>query len=569
MKNFRSFFILLLAVVALAGCNPLKKMQKNASLVKYEVNPKVLEAHGGEVAINIKGVFPAKYFDKSTTAEAVPVLVYNGGEVAFAKVGLQGEKVLANNEVINYTGDNFNYNSTVPYKEEMKKSELMLKVTATRKGKSVNFDPIKLADGVIATSTLTEITGKPVMIKDNFQRVIPESQVADIHYLINRADIRSTELKAEDLALLRQYINTINQTENLQFAGVTVSSYASPDGKIELNEKLSVNRGTAADKLIKNDFAKIEDAKKEGFFTSKTTAEDWDGFKTEVEASSIRDKELILRVLSMYSDPAVRETEIKNMSAAFEVLATDILPKLRRSKFIVNANKIGRSDAEILAQMKSDAKVLGLEEMLYAATLTTDVNEQLKFYQIAAENYPKCFRAHNNIGYSYVKLGKAAEAIKAFEGAKALQNNDVVKNNLGFATLMSGDMTKAEEYFTSMTAATPDSKFGLGIIAVTRGEYDQAVNFFGNVNSYNLGHALLLKGDNAKAKVVFDSVEASKNGKVSYMKAVLGARMADRDYMLNNLREAVGFNAAWKEYAKTDLEFAKFFTDNTFMSVVQ
>jgi Flp pilus assembly protein TadD len=569
MKNFRSFFILLLAVVALAGCNPLKKMQKNAALVQYEVNPKVLEAHGGEVAINIKGVFPAKYFDKSTTAEAVPVLMYNGGEVAFAKVGLQGEKVLANNEVINYTGDNFNYNSTVPYKDEMKKSELMLRVTATRKGKSVDFDPIKLADGVVATSTLTEITGKPVMVKDNFQRVIPESQVADIHYLINRADIRSTELKAEDLALLRDYINTVNQTENLQFAGVTVSSYASPDGKLELNEKLSVNRGTAADKLVKIDFAKIEDAKKEGFFTSKTTAEDWDGFKTEVEASSIRDKELILRVLSMYSDPVVRETEIKNMSAAFEVLASDILPKLRRSKLIVNANKIGRSDAEILAQMKSDPKVLGLEEMLYAATLTTDVNEQLKYYQAAAENYPKCFRAHNNIGYSYVKLGKADEAIKAFEGAKALQNNDVVKNNLGFATLMSGDMAKAEEYFTSMTAATPDSKFGLGIIAVTRGEYDQAVNFFGNENSYNLGHALLLKGDNAKAKVVFDSVEASKNGKVSYMKAVLGARMQDRDYMLNNLREAVGFNAAWKEYAKTDLEFAKFFTDNTFMSVVQ
>jgi Flp pilus assembly protein TadD len=569
MKNFRSFFILLLAAVALAGCNPLKKMQKNAGLVKYEVNPKVLEAHGGEVAINIKGVFPAKYFDKSTTAEAVPVLVYNGGEVAFAKVGLQGEKVLANNEVINYTGDNFNYNSKVPYKNEMKTSELMLRVTATRKGKSVNFDPIKLADGVIATSTLTDISPKPVMVKDNFQRVIPESQVADIHYLINRADIRSTELKAEDLALLRQYINTVNQTENLQFAGVTVSSYASPDGKFELNEKLSVNRGTAADKLVKNDFAKIEDAKKEGFFTNKTTAEDWDGFKTEVEASSIRDKELILRVLSMYSDPAVRETEIRNMSATFEVLATDILPKLRRSKLIVNANKIGRSDAEILAQMKSDPKVLGLEEMLYAATLTTDVNEQLKFYQAAADNYPKCFRAHNNIGYSYIKLGKADEAIKAFEGAKALMNNDVVKNNLGFASMMKGDMVKAEEYFTSMTAATPDSKFGLGIIAVTKGEYDQAVNFFGNENSYNLGHALLLKGDNARAKVVFDSVAASKDGKVSYMKAVLGARMQDRDYMLNNLREAVGFNAAWKAYAKSDLEFAKFFTDNTFMSVVQ
>lgn len=569
MKNFRSLFVLILAVLVMTGCNPLKKMQKNAGLINYEVTPKILETHAGEVAVSIKGVFPEKYFDKSTTAEAVPVLVYEGGEVAFDKVMLQGEKVLANNEVINYTGDNFSYSSKVAWKPEMKKSELVLRVTATRKGKSISFDPVKLADGVIATSTLTEDHAKPVMVKDNYVRVIPESQMADILYLINRAEIRSEELKAEDIQMLRNYINTVNESANLEFKGVTISSYASPDGKLELNEKLSQQRGTAADKLIKNDFAKIADAQKEGFFTSKTTAEDWDGFKSEVEASTIRDKELILRVLSMYSDPAVREQEIRNMSAAFDVLKTDILPKLRRSKMIVNVDKIGRSDEEILAQMKADPKVLGLEEMLYSATLTTDVNEQLAFYQAAAESYPKCFRAHNNIGYTYIKLGKADEAIRAFESAKALQNNDVVKNNLGFASFMKGDIAKAEEYFTSMTAATADSKFGLGMIAVKRGQYDQAVNFFGNEPSYNLGHALLLKGDYNRAKVVFDSVKPCKCGKPSYMKAVLGARMQDRDYMLNNLREAVGFNAEWKAYAKTDLEFAKFFVDNTFVSIVQ
>jgi tetratricopeptide (TPR) repeat protein len=569
MKNFRSFFVLILAVTVLAGCNPLKKMQKNANTINYEVNPKVLETHGGEVAINIKGTFPAKFFDKNTTAEAIPVLVYDGGEVAFEKVGLQGENVLANAQVINNAGGNFNYNSKVPFKNEMKKSELMLRVTATRKGKSIQFEPVKLADGVIATSTLTGEAARPVMLKDNYQRVIPESKIADIHYLINRAEIRSTELKAEDLQMLRDYINTVNQTENLNFAGVSVSSYASPDGKLDLNEKLSLNRGTAADKLIKNDFAKIEDAKKEGFFTSRTTAEDWDGFKKEVEASSIKDKELILRVLSMYSDPVVRENEIRNMSSAFEALAEEILPKLRRSQLVVNANKVGRNDEEILAQMKSDPKELGLEEMLYAATLTSDANEQLKFYQAAAENYPKCFRAANNIGYTYMKLGKADEAIKAFESAKALQNNDVVKSNLGYASLMNGDMVKAEEYFTTMTTATPDSRFGLGIIATSKGQYDQAVNYFGNDASYSLGHALLLKGDYARAKVIFDSVQPEATGKVSYVKAVLGARMDDRNYMLDNLRAAVGANAAWKTYAKTDLEFAKFFTDDTFMSVVQ
>ena len=510
-----------------------------------------------------------KYFDKSTTAEGIPVLVFEGGEVAYAKVGLQGEKVVANSEVISYTGDNFNYNSTVAYKPEMKKSELMLRVTATRKGKSVNFDPVKLADGVIATSTLTEASAKPVMVKDNYVRIIPENKMADIHYLINKADIRSTELKAEDLQLLRDYINAVNEAENLQFTGVAVSSYASPDGKTDLNDKLSKNRGVSADKLLQTDFAKIEDAKKDGFFTSLTTAEDWDGFKAEVEASTIQDKELILRVLSMYSDPDVREKEIKNMSAAFEALKTDILPKLRRSKLIVNVNKVGRSDEEILAQAKADPKVLSLEEMLYAATLTTNVNEQLAFYQAAFASYPQCFRAANNIGYSYINLGKADEAIAALDMAKALQNNDVVKNNLGFAYLMKGDLVKAAEQFNSMTAATANSKAGLGMIAITKGEYDQAVNLLGTEPSYNLGLALLLKKDYTKAKATLDKVTATSNGKPSYLKAVLGARMDDREYMLNNLREAVGFNAAWKAYAKTDLEFAKYFNDNTFVSVIQ
>jgi len=569
MKNFRSLFILVLAVSVLAGCNPLKKMQKNASLINYEVTPGVLETHGGEVAISIKGVFPEKYFDKNTTAEAVPVLVYDGGEVAFENVALQGEKIVANSEVINYAGDNFSYNSKVAYKDEMKKSELMLRLTATRKGKSVTFDPIKLADGVIATSTLTEAAAKPVMLKDNFVRIIPESKMADINYQINKFDIRSDELKAEDVVLLKEYINTVSTNENLLFKGVSVSSYASPDGKIELNEKLSANRGVAADKLMKSNFSKIEDINKEGFFSSLVTAEDWDGFKKEVEASTIQDKDLILRVLSMHSDPEIREREIKNMSAAFEALKTDILPKLRRSKLIVNVDKVGRTDEEILGQMKADPSVLTLEEMLYSATLTTDAEEQLKFYQAAFASFPTCFRAANNIGYTYVKLGKADEAIAAFDKAKAIQNNDVVKNNTAYAYFLKGDYAKAEELFTSMTAATADSKFGLGMIAVVNGEYDKAVNYFGTEVSYNLGHALLLKKDYTKAKAILDQVPACKCGKPSYLKAVLGARMDNKDYMLNNLREAVGYNAEWKEYAKTDLEFAKFFNDSTFISVIQ
>jgi tetratricopeptide (TPR) repeat protein len=272
----------------------------------------------------------------------------------------------------------------------------------------------------------------------------------------------------------------------------------------------------------------------------------------------------------MYSDPDVREKEIKNMSAAFEKLKTEILPKLRRSKLAVNVDLVGRTDEQILSQMKADPKTLSLEEMLRAGSLTKDLNEQLKFYQAAAENNPKDFRAQNNIGTTYMALDKNDEAIAAFEKAKAIQNNDVVKNNLGFGALVKGDMAKAEEYFNSMTAATPESKWGLGVISITKGEYDKAVNYFGTEPCFNNALALYLKGDVAKSKAMLDGMkELCKCGKPSYLKAVIGAKLDDRNYMLSNLREAIGFKADWKAYAKTDLEFAKFFTDDTFKSTVQ
>jgi tetratricopeptide (TPR) repeat protein len=571
MKKIRSYFILILAAVVMSSCSGLNKMKKNSNLVKYEVTPKVLQTDAGIVAVTIKGTFPAKYFDKKTTLTVTPVLTYSGGETAFDKVEVvQGESVQANNKVIGTAGGEFTYSGSVPYKDAMKMSELVLRIKAVRGKKTVEFEPVKVADGVIATSTLVEKHAMPIIMKDNFVRITPEMQEAAIHYLINEANIPSKELKDEDIALLREFIKSVNTDPNRKFKNTDVSSYASPDGTMKINEPLSKRRGVTADKFIKKQFGKIEAAKTEGFFNEKTTAEDWDGFKKLVEQSSIQDKDLILRVLSMYSDPDVRDKEIKNMTAAFDVLKTDILPKLRRSKMVINVDKIGRTDEQILSQINSDPKELNVEEMLYAATLTKDPNEKLKYYKITAEYFPKCIRAHNNIGATYLAMGKPDEALPELEAAKALQNNDVVKNNLGFVELLKGNMAKAEEYFNSMTAATPESKWGLGTIAITKGEYDKAVNYFGNEPCFNLALALVCKGDVTKAKAVLDSMkDLCKCGKPSYLKAVVGARLDDRNYMLNGLREAIGFNPDWKAYAKTDIEFAKYFNDDTFKSIVQ
>jgi hypothetical protein len=572
MKNFRSYFILILVAAVLSSCSGLNKMKKNSNLVKYEVTPKVLETHAGVVTVTIKGTFPAKYFDKKTTVTATPVLTYEGGETVFDKVQvLQGEGVQANNKVITATsGGDFTYTSTIPYKDAMKMSQLVLKIKAVRGKKSLDFDQVKLADGVIATSTLVEKDAKTIGMKDKYVRVVPEAQLADINYKINKADIDSKELKAEDIALLKEYIKTVSADPNRQLKSTEISSYASPDGSMKINAPLSEKRGVTAGKFMKKEFAKVEAAKAPGFFNEKTTPEDWDGFKSEVEASKIQDKDLILRVLSMYSDPDVREKEIKNMSTAFEVLKTDILPKLRRSKLAVNTDKVGRTDEQILAQMRSDPKALGIEELLRAATLTNDPNEQLKFYQTTADLFPKCIRAKNNMGITYMTLGKTDEGIAEFEKAKAIENNDVVKNNLGFGSLVKGDVAKAEEYFNSMTAATPESKYGLGVIAITKGEYDKAVNYFGNEPSFNNALALLLKGDVNKSKSTLEAIkDPGKNGKTAYLKAVVGARLDDKNYTMNNLRDAIGFKIDWKGYAKTDLEFAKYFNDETFKTNVQ
>ena len=570
MKKFRNLFILILAATIMAGCSGLNKMKKNAGDIRYNVTPQVLEAHGGMVPVTISGTFPEKYFDKKAILTATPVIKFANGEVPYTSVQvLQGEKVQANNRVISYSGGNFTYNSTIAYSENMKISELMLQVKAERGLKSLNFDPIKLADGVIATSTLIEAYGRPIIMPDKFQRITLETGVAKIPYIIHRYDIQSRTLRAEDILALRQYISDVNADPDRRFSTTVVSSYASPEGPLSLNQSLSTNRGRTADRFIRNEFKGVEAAQVAGFFEERITAEDWEGFRTEVEKSNIRDKDLILRVLSMYSDPIVREREIKNMSAAYDVLRTDILPQLRRSRMIVNVDKIGRSDEQILTAMRGTSSVLDVEEMLYSATLTNDQNEKLRFYQTAVAAFPRDIRTQNNVGCALMALGQVDNAIAAFERARAIENNDVVKNNLGMGALAKGEFTRAEEYFSSMSSATPESRWGLGVIAITKGQYDQAVNYFGSEPSINNALALILKSDYTRAKTMLDGLQESYNGKRDYLKAVVGARLEDRTYMLNGLRGAIAGDSKWRTYARTDIEFGRYFNDEGFRSAIQ
>lgn len=570
-RNKLSYLATLFAAIVLSSCGGLNKMKDKASGVKYSATPQVLESKGGEVEVTISGTYPAKYFNKKAVLEATPVLKSAGGETAFKSYKVQGEGVQGNDKVIKYTeGGSFSYTDKVPYKPEMKVSSLEVKVKGTVKTTSVDFPAVKIGDGVIATEFLVVKDPRAISMGDKFQRVIPESYQADIKYLINKADVRATETKKDELKNFNTTFATLKKDSTKQIKDLTISAYASPDGALELNEKLAEKRKESANKYFAGELkkAKLNKEVDDNLFKYLTTAEDWDGFKTLLEKSDVRDKELILRVLSMYSDPVVREREIKNISAAFEEVKEKILPELRRSKFILNVDAVGKSDEQLVAIATSDPQSLNIEELLYAAALTQDMNQKLSIYQAAATKYPDDVRAKNNVGYALINLKRADEAQTALQAAKQVNDNDIVKNNLGVVAMMKGDLKAAEELFTSAMGAGESVSYNLGIIKIIQGKYADAINYFGNSNEINAALAKLLAKQNDAALATLNNVK-SDDALVSYLKAIVGARTGNTDMLYNNLRAAAGKSAELKANAKTDMEFGKYFNEDTFKSIVQ
>lgn len=555
----------------LSSCGGLNKMQDMSADVSYKVSPELLEEHGDKVAVKIDVKYPAKYFNKSAILTATPVLKYEGGETAYEAKKLQGEKVEANNQVIAFTtGGSFSYTSTVDFNEDMMKSDLVIRVSAEMKGKTLDFEDYKIAEGVIATPKLVVVDPKPVMVGDKFERIVPETYKADIHYLINKADIRKSELTSEDIVGLTEYVKKANENERINLKGVQLSAYASPDGELDLNTKLAENRQISAEKYLKAELkkAKVEAGNAEDFMMKNFTPEDWDGFKTLMEASNIQDKELILRVLSMYSDPVVREKEIKNISKAFEAIEVEILPQLRRSKYLVNVDLVGYTDDELKALWASDADALKLEEILYTATLFEDLDTKLAIYKKASANFPNCFRAINNVGYILVLQGDAENAKVAYESAKELADNDIVNNGLGCCALMMGDVEAAEQLFTSSMGAGDAVNYNLGIIKVMKGEYEAAANYFGNTDEINTALVKLLRDDFEGAMATINKVKCECATKY-YVKAVIAANMDQDDLAFETLKLATEKKADFKARAKVDMEFAKYFENATFKTIVE
>ncbi|MGM0621334.1 MAG: tetratricopeptide repeat protein [Bacteroidota bacterium] len=579
--NLKPFAVFALAAVVLSGCAGLNKMKKNADQIQFNVTPEVLETHAGEVDVAVNGKFPAKYFNKKATLVATPVIRHQEGETAFEPVTMQGEKVEANNKVISYNaGGSFSYNDATDFVEAMRKSELYVNITASKGSKSVDFDPIKIADGVIATSTMVANFPKAVLgVRreannsgkydpniDPFQRVVPDEMLADIHYLINRANLRGEEITAEDVEEFLRYTEKANQEERIDLKEVEVSAYASPDGEIDFNTDLAADRkNTSSDFLAQ----KLKEAGVDINLKTRYTPEDWEGFKEKLEESNIQDKELILRVLSMYTDPEVREREIRNLSETFTILAEEILPELRRAKLLTSVELVGKTDEELSSLAKSDPASLNPAELLYAATLYEGLDDQLEIYNSFQRVYPDDWRGPNNAGYVLVKQMNYDDAKPLFEKAERLNNDEpIIKNNLGAIALNENNVDQAETLFGSASGAGEEVNYNLGIVSIKKANYDQAVRYFSDYQDINSALAKILTGNNNGALRDLEAFERENCFMKEYLKAVIGARTARENLLFDSLEEAVSINPEMKAKAKTDLEFANYFNDARFTEIV-
>ena len=542
-----------LLVLAFSSCSKMGELSPDY----FTTNPEVLEAIGGKVPVTITGKFPEKYFKKNATVEVTPDLRWEGGEAKGQPATFQGEKVQGNDQTISYkTGGTYTMKASFDYVPEMAKSELYLDFKIKKGKKEYTIPSVKIADGVIATSELPTVnSANAAYAPDAFQRIIKQAKEAQIMFLIQQANLRASELKSDSLkAFHKQVVAVAGDTKNYKLNNIEISAYASPDGGVELNTTLAENRQNNTEKYMNQQLKK---GKIETEVDAKYTAQDWDGFQELVSKSNIQDKDLILRVLSMYSDPEQRETEIKNISSVYKTLADEILPQLRRARLTANYDVIGRSDEEINAAFDTDAKVLSNDELLYAATLTNDNARKEAIYKKTVELYPNDFRAYNNLGMMAYANGDLATAENYFKQAASKNANAAeVNTNLGLIELTKGNVANAETYLSKSTGANTANE-ALGNLYIKQGQYDRAVQAFGDTKTNSAALAQILAKDYNKAKSTLSAVK-NPDAYTNYLMAVVGARTNNADLVKSSMDKVKQQDAALAAKAQNDREFAKY-----------
>ena len=556
------FFSLIIAAAMFTSCGaPVEPEQIN-------VNPSPLTVVGNKVNAEITGTFPAKKFAKKGILKVTPVLKFEGQEVLGETVTYVGERIKENGKVVNYkAGGTYSQSISFDFVPEMAKSELYLRFYAENKGKVEEVPDLKIADGVVTTQTLAD--AKEIacqIVPDKFQRIIQEMQEADIKFLVNQANLRSSETKSDDMKALENAIKEAESNDRKAINNIEVSGYASPEGALDLNPRLAGDRQKNAQKFLEKQMKrnKISHA-----VEASMTAEDWEGFQAAMENSNIQDKDLVLRVLSMYEDPEEREAQIKNLSNVYRTIADDVLPALRRSRLILTTDIIGRSDEEITDAAKNDPAALNVEELLYAATLTNNQAEKMDIYKQVTTQFPDDYRGWNNLGLSYMKEGNVAEARRCY--TKALEiapDNADVNYNAAIAAMADNDVDKAQQYLGKAAGTKGDLNTAMGTYYTQTGDYQKAKTAYAESASNNAAVQQILNEDYAAARKTLAAV-AEPDATTAYLQAIVGARTNDREAVYSNLRTAIERNAKMKTRAQKDIEFSKFAEDETFQSIIK
>ena len=554
--NIKSLMLLAATgAIMLTGCS---KKLKGFEADYFTVNPNPLEVVGDKVPASVTARVPAKFFVKNAQVTVTPYLVFDGKEVASQAYSFQGEKVRGNNPVISYdNGGSVTIPVVYDYQPEMMKSELELAFNVTQGKKQYALPRVKVAKGVIATAALADAsTVTPALAQDKFQRIINEKYNADIHFIINQANVRDGQLKTAEMLSLNEQIKEANAAPDRQIEEINISSYASPEGALDLNTRLAENREKNTTAVVKNQLKK-DRITEFGELTANFTPEDWEGFQKLVSASNIQDKELILSVLSMYKDPEQREKEIRNLSSIFDQLAEQILPQLRKSRITASINVIGKSDEEILKAFQTNPSSLTADELLYAATLVDSNADKMKIYNTAAEIYPSDYRTFNDLGLTQYVAGDYDAAQANFAKATRMAPNAAEPQmNLGLISLLNKDYRQANQKFGA-SAGLSELNDAMGTYYLMTGDTNAAVKAFGNAKTNNAALAQILAKDYSKAKSTLAGI-AAPNAMTYYLTAILGARTNNDTMVNNNLRQAVKLDRSLAAKAANDLEFENF-----------
>ena len=545
------------AMAALASCQDLGELKPEY----FTVNPNPLEVKGGKVEGTITATFPEKYFAEKGVVEVIPVLVYEGGEATSESATYQGAKVEGNNETIQYkAGGTVSQNFSFDYVPAMKQSNLILRFKATLKDKEVQIPEIQIAVGCIATATLADATDiNPAVAPAEFMRDTAEVTKADIMFQIQQSNVKNNKdvkaLNAAAAATAKDSLRTVK--------GIEVISAASPDGGVELNEKLATARQNNTVKFLKrqkNNNAAID---------AKYIAQDWEGFQELVNASDIQDKELILNVLSSYQDPAEREAQIKNLSAAYTELAKEILPKLRRSQLALTVIKAGKTDAQILEMAKANPDTLNVEELMYAASIVDNADDAIAFTEANAKQNPADWRTNNNLAAVEFEKGQFDKTKAALDAASNNGGAEQAETNFNYALLamLEGNTTDAAA-FLGKAAGVEQLAEAQALLNIQNGEYAKAIENFGNTVSNNAALAQLLSGNIDKAASILDNV-ADKNADTYYLSAICAARQDNLAKVCESLKAVAGICKTKAAGAATDMEFAKFWLLDEFKAAIQ